>query len=640
MVQPFIGRQEEGENTLEMPSQFKPSGADRGITPDLVEALIRRESSGKANATGKAGEKGLMQITPIVAKQYGIDPAALADPNVNRMVGTRYLNDLYKQFGSVPLALAAYNAGPTNVRRGIVPDSTKKYVREILEGAGSLASKAIGEGTAEGGGHYYSAKKNQWYADPEGKVPLSETAVPEAKRMKVASIAPRGKMPKPPIEPTAPARAPEDWYARDIAKPLTSAVTKGLSKIEPTALQNFRQPVKPFGVDLGTISGKPSDVAEFAVPQTKLDAALTGASLAMPALKEAKLLKPLLGSRLGRIATTTALGAGEQMLEGKSPWGGAAKGALTAIPGEITSAATQRITEGPESARYTAQLGKTIEEQYPWIKRALGGKSIRSGAELDAAVKSGELERGLQTILRTEKDKIGKSLGAAPVRIMGALDSLIRDNPDEAADLRMLMSNDPSYRDPSFGKIDAFLTKVRQKAYSLRNGEAKDQALAARIRSNADAALNTLRNRLNQMVPNSGDAYRQAQKDFWESKNISDLISEPGVIEGGTIDPERLQALSRERTSKAYRRELESTPSGKKVLSKTFRGGSPAATDRPRVELPIRLHVPGAPLGTHVGIPLGTRRAGTVDQKLYGGLPYEIWQRIFGGTSEEGQGQP
>lgn len=629
MVQPFIGRQEEGENTLEVPSRGKPSG---GVTPDLVEALIRRESSGKANATGKAGEKGLMQITPIVAKQYGIDPAALADPNVNRMVGTRYLNDLFKQFGSVPLALAAYNAGPTNVRRGVIPDSTKAYVREILEGAGSIASKAIGEGTAEGGGHYYSAKKNQWYADPEGKVPLPDTAVPEAKRMKVASISPRGKMSKPPIEPAAPPRAAEDWYSKDIAKPLTSAVTKGLSKIEPTALQNFRQPVKPFGVDLGTISGKPSDVAEFAVPQTKLDAVLTGASLALPALKEAPLVGRLLGSRLGRIGATTAIGAGEQALEGKSPWGGAAKGALTSVPGEITSSALQRFTEGPEAARYTSKLGKTIEEQYPWIKRALGGRTIRSGTDIDAAVKSGDLEKGLLNVLNTEKSGISRAIGGAPLRMAHALDALIRDNPDEAADMGVAVG-----QDVSFNKADEFLSKVRQKAYSLRSGDPKDQALAARIRSNADNALGVMRQRLNGLKPGAGDAYRQAQKSYWEAKNVSDLLSEPGVIEKGTIDPERIQALARERTSKTYRRELEATPAGKKVLSKTFRGGSPAETDRPHAELPIRVHVPGAPLGSHLGIPLGTKRAGKVDQKLYGGLPYEIWQRIFGDSNEEEQ---
>lgn len=633
MVQPFIGRQEEGENTLELPSHGRV--ADRGITPDIIESLIRRESSGKANAVGKANEKGLMQVTPIVAKQYGVDPAALSDPNVNRMVGTRYLNDLYKQFGSVPLALAAYNAGPTNVRRGVIPDSTKAYVREILEGVGSLASKAIGEGTAEGGGHYYSAKRKQWYADPEGKVPLPETAVPETKRVKVASIASPGKMPRPPIDTPAPgAPASEDWYSRDVAKPLTGAVTKGLSKIEPTALQNFRQPVKPFGIDLGTISGKPSDVAEFAVPQTKLDAALTGASLAMPALKGAKLLEPLLGSRLGRIATTTAIGAGEQMLEGKSPWGGAAKGALTSIPGEATSSALQRFTEGPEAARYTSKLGKTVEEQYPWIKRALGGRSLRSGADIDAAVKSGDLERGLVNVLNTEKANISRSLGGAPLRMSHALDALIRDNPDEAADMGVAMGQDVNFK-----KADEFLSKVRQKAYSLRSGDPKDQAMAARIRSNADNALDVMRQRLNGLKPGAGDAYRQAQKSYWEAKNVSDLLSEPGVIERGTIDPERMQALARERTNKTYRRELEATPAGKKVLSKTFRGGSPAATDRPRAEIPIRLHVPGAPLGSHLGIPLGTKRAGTVDQKLYGGLPYATWQRIFGNSNEEGQGQ-
>lgn len=417
-----------------------------------------------------------------------------------------------------------------------------------------------------------------------------------------------------------------DWYSR-LAGPATRAVASGLKKVEPQSVQSFRQSVGP----LGTISGKPEDVAEFLVPQTKLDAALTGASFAMPALKEVKLLKPLLGSRLGRIAATSAIGAGEQALEGENPLGGAAKGALTSVPGEIASSALQRITEGPESARYTAGLGKEIEDRFPWIKRALGGRTLRTGADIDAAVKSGALEEGLRTILSTEKEKIGRSLGNAPLRMAGAMDSLIRDNPDEAEDIGIQMG-----QDLSFEKADQFLTRVRQKAYSLRSGEAKDQALAARIRANADSALDTMRRRLNLMMPGSGDAYRAAQRNFWEGKNISDLLTEPGVIERGAVDPERLQGLARERTAKGYRRELEATPAGKSVLSKTFRGGSPADTDRPRMEIPLRFHTPGAPMGSHLRIPLGIKRAGTVDQKLYGGLPYEMWQRIFG---DEGDNQ-
>src|SRR6266851_10518148 len=81
---------------------FGPAQQDGGVTPQLIDAIIRQESSGRANARGKAGEIGLMQIKPEVAQMFGVDPSRLTDPTVNRRVGTQYLESLMKQFGNVP----------------------------------------------------------------------------------------------------------------------------------------------------------------------------------------------------------------------------------------------------------------------------------------------------------------------------------------------------------------------------------------------------------------------------------------------------------------------------------------------------------------------------------------------------------
>lgn len=100
----------------------------------LVAAVIRAESSFKPTAVSPTGAVGLMQVLPSTASLYGGDD--LTDPKTNLEVGTRYLRELLERFdGSLNLALAAYNAGPTNVNRygGIPPfRETRQYVDRVL----------------------------------------------------------------------------------------------------------------------------------------------------------------------------------------------------------------------------------------------------------------------------------------------------------------------------------------------------------------------------------------------------------------------------------------------------------------------------------------------------------------------------
>ncbi len=110
----------------------------------ILDRMAKRESSGNPNAKGKAGEIGLFQIQPGTAKQYGIDPQLLTNPVVNRWVAKRYLTDLMSEFkGNLPLAVAAYNTGPGNVRKGNIPDSTRSYVRTVLGSAGDGLDLAV-----------------------------------------------------------------------------------------------------------------------------------------------------------------------------------------------------------------------------------------------------------------------------------------------------------------------------------------------------------------------------------------------------------------------------------------------------------------------------------------------------------------
>lgn len=94
------------------------------LDPYLVLALIRVESTNWNWSRSEAGARGLMQVLPGTARHLsarahvkwrGAD--SLYDPKVNVRLGTKYLAELAKRFGSVERALVAYNEGPTRLAR-------------------------------------------------------------------------------------------------------------------------------------------------------------------------------------------------------------------------------------------------------------------------------------------------------------------------------------------------------------------------------------------------------------------------------------------------------------------------------------------------------------------------------------------
>ncbi|MDY6952858.1 MAG: transglycosylase SLT domain-containing protein [Thermodesulfobacteriota bacterium] len=106
-----------------------------GVPFSLIKAIIQAESDFDPYAVSDAGACGLMQIMPETARDVGVADAF--DPRDNILGGVRYFNELLSRFdGSVPLALAAYNAGPTKVRSlGRMPriKETKQFVHRVLE---------------------------------------------------------------------------------------------------------------------------------------------------------------------------------------------------------------------------------------------------------------------------------------------------------------------------------------------------------------------------------------------------------------------------------------------------------------------------------------------------------------------------
>ncbi len=114
-----------------------------GVAPALLAALLRSESGFDPRAVSPAGARGIAQLMPATAAGLGVrDPF---DPDQAIPAAARLLGGHLRAFGSVPLALAAYNAGPGAVRRyGGVPPyrETQAYVTRVMALAGGAGAPA------------------------------------------------------------------------------------------------------------------------------------------------------------------------------------------------------------------------------------------------------------------------------------------------------------------------------------------------------------------------------------------------------------------------------------------------------------------------------------------------------------------
>jgi len=128
---PFLGMSKEALKNYD--GLIRRYAKKYGLEAALVKAVIKAESEFDPKAVSCVGAMGLMQLMPATAGDMKVnDPY---EPSDNIEGGCRYLRSLLDRFRTVDLALAAYNAGPENVRKynGIPPfKETRGFVNRVM----------------------------------------------------------------------------------------------------------------------------------------------------------------------------------------------------------------------------------------------------------------------------------------------------------------------------------------------------------------------------------------------------------------------------------------------------------------------------------------------------------------------------
>ena len=102
-----------------------------GVDPAIMLSIAKTESGFNQNARGAGGPVGVFQLMPSTAKRMGLNPYNLED---NIKGGIMYYKSMYNTFGSMELAVAAYNTGPEAVKRhkNKIPPHARGFVSRIM----------------------------------------------------------------------------------------------------------------------------------------------------------------------------------------------------------------------------------------------------------------------------------------------------------------------------------------------------------------------------------------------------------------------------------------------------------------------------------------------------------------------------
>ncbi len=129
------GRTPDGVNPRGYDRIIREAARRHGLSEPLIKAIIKAESNFNPRAVSKKGAKGLMQIMPKNFNSLNIRNPF--NPRENIMGGAKYFKKMHTRYkGKLPLALAAYNAGPTMVDKyKTIPPfpETRNYVEKVMK---------------------------------------------------------------------------------------------------------------------------------------------------------------------------------------------------------------------------------------------------------------------------------------------------------------------------------------------------------------------------------------------------------------------------------------------------------------------------------------------------------------------------
>lgn len=119
------------QTTTDVKKNIVQTALKMGVDPYVALSIVKLESNFDQRKRSASGAVGLFQLMPNTARILGVNPH-LANDNIKG--GLMYYKQMYKKYGSMDLALAAYNAGPGNVAKykGVPPfKETQAFIAKI-----------------------------------------------------------------------------------------------------------------------------------------------------------------------------------------------------------------------------------------------------------------------------------------------------------------------------------------------------------------------------------------------------------------------------------------------------------------------------------------------------------------------------
>ena len=139
----FANTADAAQSPGEIKTAIVKTALNMGVDPCIALSIAKLESEFIPTKKGASGAVGLFQLMPDTARRLGVNPYIVND---NIKGGIMYYQMMYKKFGSMDLALAAYNAGPGNVARykGVPPfRETQAFISKIKSNADAFKQDPI-----------------------------------------------------------------------------------------------------------------------------------------------------------------------------------------------------------------------------------------------------------------------------------------------------------------------------------------------------------------------------------------------------------------------------------------------------------------------------------------------------------------